>query len=192
MADSRITVQSSSRVFQGRVFSTMVDRVQLPHGAIVDMEVVRHAASVVLIPLDAKQQVVLVRQYRYAVDRWIWELPAGSVDAGESPQAAARRECAEEVGLRPGLVEQLGTFYPTPGFCDEAMIFFRLADLNPLGPHDPDVHLDPDEHFEIRRFSLDDLRTLIRRGEIQDMKTVVGVWLISEGLRLTVDSRAPV
>jgi len=179
MPDNPISVESSSRVFQGRVFSTVVDRVRLPHGALVDMEVVRHPASVVLIPMDTEQQVLLVKQYRYAVDRWLWELPAGSVDAGESPQAAAVRECGEEVGLRPGQVEQLGTFYPSPGFCDEAMIFFRLTDLYPLGPDDPEVHLDPDEHFEIRRFSLDEIRASIRRGEIQDMKTVVGVSLIA-------------
>lgn len=179
MPDKPATIESSRRVFQGRVFSAVVDRVRLPHGATVDMEVVRHPASVVLIPLDDEQRVVLVRQYRHAVDRWLWELPAGSVDAGESPQAAAARECAEEVGLIPGSVEQLGVFYSSPGFCDETMIFFRLTNLRALGPDDPEVHLDPDEHFDIRSFSLDQIRTLIRRGEIQDMKTVVGVSLIA-------------
>jgi ADP-ribose pyrophosphatase len=179
MSDNPITIESSRRVFQGRVFSVVLDRVRLPHGATVDMEVVRHPASVVLIPLDDEQRVVLVRQYRYAVDRWLWELPAGSVNAGESLQAAAARECAEEVGLAPGAVEQLGMFYPSPGFLDEAMIFFRLTNLRPLGPDDPEVHVDADEHFEIRSFSLDEIRTLVRRGEIQDMKTVVGVSLIS-------------
>ena len=174
----KASVESSRSVFQGRVFSTSVDRVQLPHGAVVDMEVVRHPASVVLIPMDSEQRVVLVRQYRYAVDRWLWELPAGSVDAGESPQAAAVRECGEEVGLTPGHVERLGMFYPSPGFCDEAMIFFRLTDLRPLGSDAPEVHLDPDEYFELRRFGLDELRGFIQRGEIQDMKTVVGVSLI--------------
>ena len=161
------------------MFSTVVDRVRLPHGATVDMEVVRHPASVVLIPLDDEQRVVLVRQYRYAVDRWLWELPAGSVNAGESLQAAAARECAEEVRLMPGRVEQLGMFYPSPGFCDEAMIFFRLTDLRALGPEDPEVHLDADEHFEIGSFSLHEVRARIHRGEIQDMKTIVGVFLLS-------------
>jgi len=72
MPDNPISVESSSRVFQGRVFSTVVDRVRLPHGALVDMEVVRHPASVVLIPMGAEQQALLGKQDRYAVDRWIW------------------------------------------------------------------------------------------------------------------------
>ena len=179
MSDKSARVESSREIFRGRVFSAVVDRVRLPHGAIVDMEVARHPVSVVLIPMEAEQQVVLVKQYRYAVDRWLWELPAGSVDPGETPQAAAARECAEEVRLTPGRVEQLGTFFPSPGFCDEAMIFFRLTTLRPLGPDDPAVHTDPDEHFEIRSFSFDELRALIHRREIQDMKTVVGVSLIT-------------
>ena len=175
--------RASSRViFSGRVFSTVVDRARLPHGAIVDMEVVRHPASVVLIPLDEAQRVILVRQYRYAVDRWLWELPAGSVEAGETPEEAAARECAEEIQLRPGRVDQLGSFYPSPGFCDEVMIFFRLTDLRTPRADDPEAHVDPDEHFEIRGFSLDELRASIRGGEIQDMKTLVGLTLI-DGLK---------
>ena len=175
--------RASSRViFSGRVFSAVVDRVRLPHGVIVDMEVVRHPASVVLIPLDEAQRVILVRQYRYAVDRWLWELPAGSVEAGETPEEAAARECAEEIQLRPGRVEQLGSFYPSPGFCDEVMIFFRLTDLRTPCADDPEAHVDPDECFEIRGFSLDELRALISRGEIQDMKTLVGLTLI-DGLK---------
>ena len=175
----KIERESSRVVFNGRVFSAVVDRVRLPHGVVVDMEVVRHPVSVVLIPLDDEQRVVLVRQYRYAVDRWIWELPAGSVDPGEAPEAAAARECAEEIQLSPGHVQHLGSFYPTPGFCDEAMIFFRLTNLRTPGAADPEVHVDPDEYFEIRRFTLNELRALISRGEIQDMKTVVGVSLLS-------------
>jgi len=178
MTDKRASIESSRLVFQGRVFSAAVDRVRLPHGVTVDMEVVRHPASVVLIPFDDEQQIVLVRQYRYAVDRWLWELPAGSVDPGESPAAAAARECAEETGLMPSGMEQLGTFYPSPGFCDEAMIFFRLTGLRTPGPGDPEVHQDVDEQLEVRHFALDDLRALIKRGDIHDMKTVVGMTLI--------------
>lgn len=178
MTDKRASIESSRLVFQGRVFSAAVDRVRLPHGVTVDMEVVRHPASVVLIPFDDEEQIVLVRQYRYAVDRWLWELPAGSVDPGESPAVAAARECAEETGLMPSGVRQLGTFYPSPGFCDEAMIFFRLTGLRTPGPDDPDVHQDVDEQLEVRHFPLDDLRALMKRGDIQDMKTVVGMTLI--------------
>lgn len=179
MTENLASVESSRRVFAGRVFSAVVDRVRLPHGVTVDMEVVRHPPSVVLIPVEADERIVLVRQYRHAVNRWLWELPAGSVEAGESVEAAASRECAEEIGRRPGSVEPLGTFYPSPGFCDEAMVFFRLTGLRAPGPDDPDARQDPDEQLEIRRFTRDELQALIRHGEILDMKTIVGMSLIA-------------
>ncbi len=178
MKTEQFQKQASRRVFDGRVFSVDVDRVILPHGASVNMEVVRHAPSVVLIPVERDGRIVLVRQYRYAVNRWLWELPAGSTDHGESLEAAAVRECAEETRLRPEGVEQIRTYYPTPGFCDERMVFFKLTELRDPRPGDPGIHFDPDEHLEIRRFTLDELRGRIERGEIQDMKTVVGISLL--------------
>jgi ADP-ribose pyrophosphatase len=169
--------ESSRRIFSGRVFHVDVDRVRLPHGPHADMEVVRHPTSVVVIPIDADERIVLVRQYRYAVDQWLWELPAGSVDAGESPETAAARECAEETGRKPGTLEHLGAFYPSPGFCDELMIFFRLSDLAATSPEDG-FQLDEDEYVEIRTFTAGEIAALIERGEIQDMKTIVGIGLL--------------
>jgi len=177
---NRARRESSRHVFTGRVFEVVVDRVRLPHGAIVEMEVVRHGASVVLIPIDADGRILLVRQYRYAVDRWLWELPAGGVETDEAPEEAAAREAAEEIGLRPGTIARLGAFYPTPGFCDETMLFFELRNLRPPGQGDPGVHLDEDEDLEVRAFTEEEIRALIARGEIQDMKTVVGLTLIED------------
>jgi ADP-ribose pyrophosphatase len=178
--NDRPALLDTSRVaFTGRIFNVVVDHVRLPHGVTAEMEVVRHPISVILIPIDSEERVILVRQYRYAVDRWLWELPAGSVDAGETPEAAATRECAEEVRLRPGTLEPLGSFYPSPGYCDELMVFFRLTDLRASGPDDPDAHVDADEDLEVGRFPLDQIRALIARGEIQDMKTIVGMGLIN-------------
>jgi ADP-ribose pyrophosphatase len=99
------------------------------------------------------------------------------VDRGETPEAAAMRECAEEIRLRPGTLERLGDLYPTPGYCDELMVFFRLRDLATLSSNDPEAHLDPDEDLEVRRFRLDEIRDLIQAGEIQDMKTIAGLGL---------------
>ena len=120
-----------SIVFKGRVFSVEVE------GGI---ETVRHAPSVVLIPLPDPQHVVLIRQFRPSVALEMWELPAGGVEAGESPEAAAARECEEEIGLVPGQLERLPALYPTPGYCDEEMIFFRATELRPPPPdsHKPD------------------------------------------------------
>src|SRR5262245_43248332 len=122
-------VKDSTIVFRGRVFRVAVDNVVYPDGRDVRMDAVRHPGSVVLLPMPSSDRVVLIHQYRYVVDRWLWELPAGSLDAGESPEAAALRECHEEIGKIAGRAQHLATYFPSPGFCDEAMHFFLLTDL---------------------------------------------------------------
>jgi len=165
----------SARAFDGKVFDVDRDEVRLPHGRTVTVDVVRHPKSVVLIPVPEAGHVILIRQYRHAVGQWLWEFPAGSVDPGESPEQAARRECHEEIGLMPATIVRIGAFYPTPGYCDEEMIFYRLSTLE-----DPTVPaaLDEDEDIEVRTFSLPDARDMARRGEIRDMKTVVALGMI--------------
>src|SRR4026207_411763 len=92
---------SHDRVFDGKVFDVDRDKVRMPNGREVTVDVVRHPKSVVLIPVPEPGRVILIRQYRYAVNTFLWELPAGSVDKGESPEQAARRECHEEIGQVP-------------------------------------------------------------------------------------------
>ena len=175
MMDRHGTCRESRAAFKGRIFDVHVDRVALPNGREVAMEVVRHPRSVVLLPLSDPDHVVLVRQYRYAIDRWIWELPAGSLEPGEDPVAAARRECHEEIGLVPGRVTHVATFFPTPGYCDEEMLFFRLEELGQPGAP---AAQDEDEHIEPKVFSLAEVRALVANGDILDMKTVVGLTLL--------------
>lgn len=164
-------------IYDGRIFRIEVDRVRLPSGHTVSMELVRHPGSVVLLPMPAPDRIILIRQYRYSIDRWIWELPAGSLKPGEDPAAAAARECEEETGFAPTHVERLRSFFPTPGFCDEEMIFFRCSDLRQPSA-DSTAKKDEDEDLEPRIFSLDEARGLIRSGEIVDLKTVAGLTLI--------------
>jgi ADP-ribose pyrophosphatase len=166
---------STERIFDGKVFDVERSRVRLPHGREVTVDVVRHPRSVVLLPVPSPHHIILIRQYRYAVNRWLWELPAGSVDEGEEPEAAAVRECHEEIGQVPDTVVRLASLYPTPGFCDEEMLFFRLSGLTvPAEAATP----DEDEDIEAQTFALADAREMIRRGEIVDMKTVAGLTLI--------------
>jgi ADP-ribose pyrophosphatase len=175
-------VESTRTMYEGRIFRLTVERVTLPSGHRVEMELVHHPGSVVLLPQPAAGQIVLVRQYRHAIKRWIWEVPAGTLKPGEEPAAAAARECEEEIGLVPRSVTYLSTLYPTPGFCDETMAFFRCTDLQ-APALDSLVKQDEDENIEPKTFSLDEARAMVERGEIVDMKTVVGLGMLEPRTR---------
>jgi ADP-ribose pyrophosphatase len=132
----------------------------------------------VIIPMTDDGRVMLVRQYRVPLGRWAWELPAGSLKPGEDVEKAARRECHEEIGLLPGHLEKLGSFFPTPGYCDEEMNFFLVSALRQPREDDDAAQPDEDEDIETKAFSLDELRSMIRSGEIIDLKTVAALTLV--------------
>jgi ADP-ribose pyrophosphatase len=164
-------------VYQGRVFEVEVATVRHPNGREHEIAVVRHPPSVVLIPLPDDRHVILIRQYRPSVGRELWELPAGSLDPGETAEEAARRECEEEIVLVPHRVERLRGLFPAPGFCDEELIFFRVSDLRPP-PADSDRRPDDDEDIQVHMFTIDEAREMARRGEIVDLKSAYGLTLI--------------
>ena len=169
-------------VFEGRVFTVQVESITLPKGHALDAEIVRHRGSVVIVPVTASNDVILARQYRHAIGRYTWELPAGSLKAGEVPAPAAARECHEEIHKIAGRLEPLGSFFPTPGYCDEEMHFFLAADLRDPREGDAPAHADEDEDIEARAFSAAELRDMIARGDIVDLKTVAGLSLASRTL----------
>ena len=107
----------------------------------------------------------------------MWQLPAGSLKPGETPDAAAARECEEEIGLAPGKVTRLRGYFPTPGFCDEEMIYYRCEDLRPPAPGST-ARKDEDEDIEPRTFTVTEARALIASGEIVDLKTLAGLALV--------------
>ncbi len=164
-------------VYRGRVFSVEVDTIALPGGRAQTLDIVRHPLSVVLIPLQDDGRVVLIRQYRHALKRTLWELPAGSVDEGEQPEAAAARECEEEIGKVPGRIERLGGFFPTPGYCDEEMVFFKVSALGPPPPDSPHKP-DEDEDIEAHAMTVAEAKALVSNGEIVDLKTAYALTLI--------------
>jgi ADP-ribose pyrophosphatase len=173
MSDSETL--ATEQVFKGKVFTISRDTVKMRNGRTVTMDIVRHSKSVVIVPVPEPGKVILIRQYRHAVNTDLWELPAGSVDEGESPETAATRECHEEIGLVPATVVRLSALFPTPGYCDEEMIFFRVSSLE---KSEKQAHVDEDEDIEPKTFDLREARDMIRRGEIVDMKTIVGLSLI--------------
>jgi ADP-ribose diphosphatase len=164
-------------VFTSPVFSVETGRRRFPNGTEHDVAIVRHRPCVVLIPVEEDGRIVLVRQYRPPIDRETWELPAGSIDTGETPEAAARRECEEETGRAPHRLERLGAWFPTPGYCDEEMIFFRLSELRDPAPDSPH-HADDDEDIATRVVTVDEARDMARGGEIVDLKTAFALTLL--------------
>ena len=167
-----------TRIYQGRIFTVQTEKVTLPRGAEFTAEIIRHPGSVVIVPITAAGEIVLVRQYRFAIGRFAWELPAGSLKPGEDKTEAAGRECHEEIGLIPSTLTPLGSFFPTPGYCDEEMNFFRADGLRTPAA-DETAQPDEDEDIEARAFSLDAIRRMIADGEIIDLKTVGGIALLN-------------
>jgi ADP-ribose pyrophosphatase len=164
-------------VYKGRVFSVEVGRRRFPNGQEHEVAIVRHPPSVVLIPVQDDGRVVLIRQYRPSIDRELWEMPAGSLDPGEHAEEAAARECEEEIGLVPQTVERLQALFPTPGYCDEELMFFRVSGLRPPAsdsPHRP----DEDEDIHPQPFTVEEARAMVARGEIRDLKTAYALTLL--------------
>jgi ADP-ribose pyrophosphatase len=171
-------VREHRRIYEGRVVSLDVDLVSEPGGVEGTREVVRQSGSVAALPVLADGRIVLVRQYRYAVDDYVWELPAGRRDGSETPEAGARRELEEEVGLRAGALEPLAVFWTTPGFCDEVMHLFRATALESVPPRP-----EADERIEQASFTLVEALAMLRRGEIREGKTLVAL-LLEDARRL--------
>jgi len=165
------------KVFEGRVFSVVVESITTRKGGKMDVEIVRHPGSVVLIPINEAGEIILVKQYRHSIGRDAWELPAGTLKPNEEPKKAAGRECHEEIGLVPSKLEMLGGFFPTPGYCDEEMNFFRATGLREPRA-DEKAEQDEDEDIEKQAFSVERIKAMIRGGEIVDLKTVAGLALL--------------
>lgn len=161
---------SGEEVFGGKVVSVRVDSVELPKGGRAIREVVQRRPAVVLVPIDADGNVILVRQYRYPVGETLLEAPAGMVEEAETPEACAQRELQEEAGYWARSLKSLGRFWTTPGFCDELMYVYVATGLEPSS-----LEPDPDEDIEVVRVPRSRIRDMIQTGEIQDAKTIAAL-----------------
>lgn len=167
---SGVRVLSSKRLYDGRIVRLKLDRVVEPGGVEVTREIVEHHGSVVIIPRLTNGNIVMVRQFRYATQRHLWELVAGSMDPGESVTRAARRELQEETGYRAGSLKRLFSFYPSPGFLTEQMHLVEARDLTLV-----EASPEDDERIEVAEFSKIQLDKLLRENRIADGKTLVGL-----------------
>jgi ADP-ribose pyrophosphatase len=176
MTEERPRVLSAHRLFEGRVFGVRVDRVEYPDGTQHRLDIVEHGGSFAIVATTDAGDLVLVRQYRHAAGRFLWEIPAGTAEPGEDVLAGGARELREETGYRAGSLRRIGSLFATPGFCDEVMHFVLARELQPGEPA-----LDDDERIEVAAMSLESAWRLVASGEIADMKTVLAMLWIESG-----------
>jgi ADP-ribose pyrophosphatase len=173
-----MTLRSSTRLYSGRIVNLDLDRVQFPDDSVGELEMLRHPGAAAVVPfLDpyggADPRVVLIRQFRHAADGYIWEVPAGRLDAGERPETCAERELEEETGMRARRLERLTTIYTTPGFTDERIHLFLADGLEPGAEH-----READEFMELHTLRWSEVMGLVERGEISDGKTLVSLLFV--------------
>lgn len=170
-------------VFRGRIVHLTVDTVTLPNGATVDLEVIRHPGASAIVPLDWNGEVILVRQFRHAGGGYIYEVPAGKLDAGEAPETCAARELIEEAGVDAGVIDRLGSILTTPGFTDEVIHLFLARDLA-RAPQ----KLESDEVLTVERVPFARALAMCASGEIRDAKSLCALFLAERFLE--AESRA--
>ena len=179
---ARARVLESKTPFRGKVFSVTSDRVLEPNGVTATRDVVRHSGSVVILAVDDSQgepRVLLERQYRYAADDYLWEVPAGRIDPGENVLTAAKRELLEETGYTARSWKKALFFYPSPGFMDETMTVFLACGLRP-GTAQP----EEDERIEFELLPVSAVIGMIGKGKLRDGKTIASVlWFQTSGHR---------
>ena len=168
----------SERIYEGKILSLRVDTVQLRSGGRTKREIVEHGACTAIVALDSDDNVLLVRQYRKAVEKMLLEIPAGGIEDGEDPLDGARRELEEETGFAAERWEKLGYFYTSPGFCTEAMYLYLAAGLKSA-----ERDADDDEDIELVRVPLKKTLELMASGEICDAKSIAGLLMVLRSAR---------
>jgi ADP-ribose pyrophosphatase len=175
---SKEKVLASKTIFEGRILKLRVDTVRTADGRQSTREIVEHDDCVGIIPIDAENNVLLVKQYRLAAGRELLETPAGGIDPGESPEAAVVREMREETGLRPRKVERLAGFYLSPGFSSEYMHLFLATDMEPAPLSSEDT-----AGIEVVKVPVARIPEIISSGKIEDAKSVAGLLMYLDRIK---------
>jgi len=167
-------ILSTRDIYKGKIFDVIESEIR--HDDVqYKREIVLHKGSAVIVPLFDDGTIAFVRQYRYAAEKFLLEVPAGTLNKGEDPELGAIRELEEEIGVRAGHVEKLAEFYVSPGFLTEKMFLYLATDLT-----ETKQALEVDEILSIERYSIADALDLISRGEIEDAKTIIGITMTAK------------
>ncbi len=162
--------------FKGKILTVFNDDILTAAGKSATREYIRHNGGVCVVAINAKNEVYMVRQYRYPYREEVLELPAGKLELGEDPLKAGLRELEEETGMRAGKIEFLGQFYPTPGYTNEIIYMYKATELTAVGQN-----LDEDEFLSVEKYDIQKLGEMILSGEIKDGKTIAAVLKVLAG-----------
>ena len=155
------------KIFDGRLLKLYLEKKRLPNGYIADLEVIKHPGAVLIVPFLNKNKIVLIKQYRPVINSYIWELPAGTLDKGESPLACAKRELVEEIGYKAAKWNKIGHIYPAPGYTTEKIIIFEARGLSAVK-----ANRQNDEHIVPAIFNKKGVVRLLKSGKLVDSKTL--------------------
>ncbi len=160
----------SKVIFQGHIMDVVVDQIRFENGVEAQREVAVHASCAAVVPVTPEGRIIMVRQYRYAVEEDTLEIPAGLLEPGEDPEEGARRELEEEIGQKPLHMEHMFRFYASPGFTTETLDVYLCDEMSPSHQH-----LDVDEFIDIHEVAPDEAMRMIADGRIKDGKTIAAV-----------------
>ena len=168
----RVKVNKKKRIHQGRVFDFFKENITLENNVTTDLEIIRHPGAAAIVPAYKNDRVILIKQYRHAVGDYIWEIPAGALDADETPLECAQRELSEETGYSASIWQDMGVITPLPAYSDEQIHMFLAINLTPSKQS-----LDKDEVLSVHEIMVPKALQMIYRGEIQDAKTIAGLFM---------------
>ncbi|RPH48423.1 MAG: NUDIX hydrolase [Desulfobacteraceae bacterium] len=167
-------LNGTKTIHKGKVFTLAAENITLPNGVTTEIDIIHHPGASAIVPMLNKNTVLLIKQYRYAAGGFIWEIPAGTLNPGESPIECAKRELVEETGYSSDKLEKLTEIVPVPGYSDERIHLYLATGLE-----ESVQNLDRDEILNVHEINIDDALKMIAKGEIIDSKTISGLYLAS-------------
>ena len=174
----RLNTVKTDYAYEGKILNLRVDEILLPNGLEAHREIVEHNGVVAIVPFVNEGRIVLIKQYRHAIEEEILEIPAGLLEPGEDIYKCAARELTEETGFKAARLEKLAEFYPAPEFSNQLTYIFKATCLKQVG-----AKLDEDEFLEVITMGLDEAIELIAEGRIRDSKTIIGLLFLKEGIK---------
>jgi ADP-ribose pyrophosphatase len=165
---------SSDRIYTGKVISLKVDTVEVENQGYQKREIVEHCGAVGIVAINDNNEVVLIKQFRKAIEKVIWEIPAGKLEVGENPKECAIRELKEETGYEAENLKLIHKFFTSPGFSNQKVYIYLATGLT-VGEHSLD-----DQSLEVYKIDLEDAYNMVMKNEIEDAKTLIGILLAKE------------